>query len=79
MLFVVLTCAYSLIGTIQCENKTLGYKKDFLLNKLYEERVFDNSTLFQVKTRTINFPPNGMVSEIDNIDRMFTQKSWSKN
>lgn len=60
MLFVGLTIAYSLVGTIQCENQTLGYKQ-VSLNIIHEERVVDNSTLFQVKTRTIIYPPSGMV------------------
>lgn len=59
---LTLSIGYSLIGPIQCENKTLGYKQDYFVRKVYEERIFVNSTPFQVKRRVINYPANGIVN-----------------
>lgn len=62
---VALTVASAFIGTILCENKTIGYM-DPSLNKIYEERVVNNSALFHraAMTRVITFPTKGTVLAI---------------
>lgn len=62
IVLVALTIAYLLISMIRCENKTLGYKQDNSLKKIFEKIVSENSNVFQVKIREINFPPIGMVN-----------------
>lgn len=57
-----MTVANAFIGSILCENKTIGYM-DPSLNKIFEERVVNSSSLFQryAMTRVITFPILGMV------------------
>lgn len=58
---LTLAIAYCLIDTIVCESQTLGNNQVSKMKKIYEDTIYTASNVLQTKTRTINFPPTGMV------------------